>query len=137
MLNIEEIEILRDSHNNSYDSYEDFAFINKFISTIERTEHKYNARFDNYFAQLDSMYNKHKGQAYMVSTQINELKKIHSVVDFNDYDAVKEFLFKTNSMKDIIRTLNRLKPSTIRVSNCYSISLSNLIISLFLYSFLL
>ena len=114
MLNIEEIEILSDSHNNSYDSYEDFSLINKFSNTIERTEHKYNARFDNYFAQLDSMYNKHTGQAYMVSTQINELRKIHSVVDFNDYESVKEFLFKTNSMKDIIRTLNRLKPSTIR-----------------------
>jgi hypothetical protein len=114
MLNIEEIEILSDSHNNSYDSYEDFSLINKFSNTIERTEHKYNARFDNYFAKLDSMYNKHTGQAYMVSTQINELRKIHSVVDFNDYESVKEFLFKTNSMKDIIRTLNRLKPSTIR-----------------------
>jgi hypothetical protein len=114
MLNTEEIEILRDSHNNSYDSYEDFSFINKFSNTIDRTEHKYNARFDNYFSKLDSMYNKHTGQAYMVSTQINELRKIHSVVDFNDYDSVKEFLFKTNSMKDIIRTLNRLQPSTIR-----------------------
>lgn len=114
MLNIEEIEILSDSHNNSYDSYEDFSLINKFSNTIERTEHKYNARFDNYFAHLDSIYNKHTGQAYVVSTQINELRKIHSVVDFNDYESVKEFLFKTNSMKDIIRTLNRLKPSTIR-----------------------
>lgn len=114
MLNKEEIEILRDSHNNSYDSYEDFSLINKFSNTIDSTEHKYNGRFDNYFTQLDSMYNKHTGQAYMVSTQINELKKIHSVVDFNDYDSVKEFLFKTNSMREIIRTLHRLKPSTIR-----------------------
>lgn len=114
MLNKEEIEILSDSHNDNYNSYEDFSLINNFKNTIERTGHRYNARFDDYFSKLDSMYNKHTGQAYMVSVQINELRKIHSVVDFNDYDSVKEFLFKTNSMKDIIRTLNRLKPSTIR-----------------------
>lgn len=114
MLNKEEIEILSDSHNDNYDSYEDFSLINNFKNTIERTGHRYNARFDDYFSKLDSMYNKHTGQAYIVSTQINELRKIHSVVDFNDYESVKEFLFKTNSMKDIIRTLNRLKPSTVR-----------------------
>jgi hypothetical protein len=114
MLTKEEIEILSDSHANSYDSYEDFAFHNNFRNkTADRAEHKYNARFDSYFFKLDSMYNKLTGQAYIVSQQMNEFRKIHSVIDFNDYKSVQDFLFKTNSMKDIVRTLNRLKPANI------------------------
>lgn len=113
MFNTEEIQILRNAHHNSYDSYEDFE-LRKYFKNISGSEnHKYNVSFDNYFTELDNVYNNLKGHSYMVSQQMNEIKKMHTAIDFNDFKSVEDILYKMNSMKEIIRSLNRLTSRSI------------------------
>lgn len=108
MLTRDDITSVCSAHNTQFDSYEDFTLRNKFHSTYNnKHEHKYNARFDNYFFTLDRLYNKQTVSDYIVSQQMIGFKKLHTATDFNDIEHMSSNLYRY-SVRDIIRTLNKI-----------------------------
>lgn len=113
MLPRDDITSVCSAHNTQFDSYEDFTLRKYFHSTYNsKNEHKYNARFDNYFFTLDRLYNKQSVSDYIVSQQMIGFKKLHTAIDFNDIEHLSSNLYRY-SVRDIIRTLNRITHSSL------------------------
>lgn len=108
MLTQEEIRILISAHNNHYDSYEDFRFRNYFVNTAVFNESRYNARFDAYFSKLDSLYNEFPRNNHIVHEYIREMNTLNQSIDYNDLSLVDNFLFRKDSLKDIIKVFSNL-----------------------------
>lgn len=113
MLTRDDVTTVCSAHNTIFDSYEDFTLRSNFHNTYNnRNEHKYNARFDNYFFTLDRLYNKQTVSAYIVSQQMIGFKKLQTATDFNDIEHMSSNLYRY-SVRDIIRTLNKITHSSI------------------------
>jgi len=113
MLIRDDITSVCSAHDNQFDSYEDFTLRNQFHSTYNsKNEHKYNARFDNYFFTLDRLYNQQSVSDYIVSQQMIGFKKLHTDTDFNDIEQVSSSLYRY-SVREIMRTLHRITHSSI------------------------
>lgn len=113
MLTRDDITNVCSAHNTHFDSYEDFTLRNQFHATYNnKNEHKYNARFDDYFFTIDRLYNKQNISDYIVSQQMIGFKKLHTATDFNDIENIYSNLYRY-SVRDIIRTLNRITHSSI------------------------
>jgi len=114
MLTPEEIQdLIRAYKNRYYDSYEDFMLNDHFEVIKSQFGYKSNRNFDDYFSNLDSLYNKHTAQSYIFDQYIKEFKSIKNDLNFDHDDAVREMIYNCNRMQDLFKVLNRLSSGSI------------------------
>lgn len=114
MLTIQQIKKIKVAHDDTYDSYEDFAYRNYFQNDYTSSFIKPNSRFDDYFSSMDYRYNQAPRAYYIIQQAMVDFKKIHTTLDFNNFEEVKELLYKTNAIKELIGVLGTLTSSSIK-----------------------
>lgn len=114
MLTINDIKKIKASHDDTHDSYEDFAYRNYFQNNYTNSVNKHNSRFDDYFSKMDYRYNQSPRAYYIIQQAMVDFKKINTTLDFNNFEDVKEILYKTNLMRELIGILSTLTSNSIK-----------------------